>query len=290
MQEFSSSFASTFGAAQASFSGKLASGQRCNHNLIMEFIWLKVPQWEKYESLLHGFMGRRGGKSDGPYAGLNVSYRVGDDPKIVSQNVCDMKQAVGIHDGRIITMKQVHGEQIIEVKSKNIKEAGEGDGMMTREKDAFLAVLTADCVPIVFVVPQQKITAVVHAGWRGTLAGIAAKMVQLLNREHGTSSDGVEAALGPAIGPCCYEVKEDVSRPLIQRWGKIAEPCVETREGQSYLDLRRLNRAILEQAGVPSEQIHHVGPCTSCTPDEFFSYRREKKETGRQISFIGWAS
>jgi copper oxidase (laccase) domain-containing protein len=65
---------------------------------------------------------------------------------------------------------------------------------------------------------------------------------------------------------------------------------VETRESQSYLDLRRLNRAILEQAGVPSEQIHHVGPCTSCTPDEFFSYRREKKETGRQISFIGWAS
>ena len=77
----------------------------------MEFTWLKVPQWEEYETLLHGFMGRRGGKSVGPYAGLNISYRVGDDAKIVSQNVCDMKQAVRIHDGRIITMKQIHGER-----------------------------------------------------------------------------------------------------------------------------------------------------------------------------------
>ena len=141
----------------------------------MEFAWLKVPQWEKYETLLHGFMGRRGGKSVGPYAGLNVSYRVGDDAKIVSQNVCDMKQAVGIHDGRIITMKQIHGDQIIDVKDRNIKEAGEGDGMKTGENEAFLGILTADCVPILFVAPEAKIVAVVHAGWRGTLAGIALK-------------------------------------------------------------------------------------------------------------------
>ncbi|HSE89471.1 MAG TPA: peptidoglycan editing factor PgeF [Candidatus Binatia bacterium] len=256
----------------------------------MEISWLKVPRWEKYETLLHGFMGRRGGKSVGPYAGLNVSYRVGDDAKIVSQNVCDMKQAVGIHDGSIITMKQVHGDQIIEVKHVNVKEAGEGDGMKTGEKEAFLGILTADCVPILLVVPDKKIVAAVHAGWRGTLAGIATKMVGLFGSENGISPDAVEAALGPAIGPCCYDVKEDVSRPLIERWGKIAEPCVENREGKTYLDLRRLNRAIMEQAGVPSKQIYDVGPCTSCSPDEFFSYRREKKETGRQISFIGWAS
>ena len=256
----------------------------------MEFAWLKVPQWESYQGLLHGFMGRRGGKSVGPYAGLNVSYRVGDDAKIVSQNVCDIKLAVGIHDGRIITMKQVHGDHIIELKDKNIKEAGEADGMVTPEKDAFLGVLTADCVPILFVAPHKEIAAVVHAGWRGTLAGIAAKMVGLLDSQYGISPDAVEAALGPAIGSCCYEVKDDVSRPLIERWGKIAEPCMEHRNGRTYLDLRRLNRAILEQAGVPLEQIYDVGPCTSCAPDEFFSYRREEKETGRQISFIGWAS
>jgi YfiH family protein len=256
----------------------------------MEITWLKVSQWERYDGLLHGFIGRRGGKSVGPYAGLNTSYRVGDDPRVVSQNVCDMKQVVGIHDGRIITMKQVHGDQIIEVKDKNIKEAGEADGMLTREKDAFLGVLTADCVPVLFIAADRKIAAVVHAGWRGTLAGIAAKTVRLLNSQHGISPEAVEAALGPAIGPCCYQVKEDVSRPLVERWGKIAELCVEHRNGKTYLDLRRLNRAILEQAGVTSQQIYQVGPCTSCAPDEFFSYRRTRKDTGRQISFIGWAS
>ncbi len=256
----------------------------------MEINWFKVPQWEKYGALLHGFMGRRGGNSVGPYAGLNVSYRVGDDPKIVSQNVCDMKLAVGIHDGRIITMRQVHGDRIIEVEDNHIKEAGEGDGMVVREQDAFLGVLTADCVPILFVAPEQRIAAVVHAGWRGTLAGIGAKMIHLLDSQHDVSPTTVEAALGPAIGSCCYEVKDDVLTPLTQRWGKIAEPCVKNTEGKTYLDLRRLNRAILEQAGVPSTQIYEVGPCTSCSADQFFSYRREKKETGRQISFIGWAS
>ena len=275
---------------KAIFRGALASVQGCNHNSNMEVTWLKVPQWEKYQTLLHGFMGRRGGKSVGPYAGLNVSYRVGDDAKIVSQNVCDMKLAVGIHDGRIITMRQVHGDQILDVRDRNVKEAGEGDGMKTREKEAFLGILTADCVPILFVVPEEKIVAVVHAGWRGTLAGIGPKMVRLLESQHGVSASAIEAAMGPAIGPCCYEVQQDVSRPLVERWGKIAELCVEPREGKIFLDLRRLNRAILEKAGVPSHKIYRGGPCTSCAPDEFFSYRREKKATGRQLSFIGWAS
>src|SRR5262244_229008 len=108
----------------------------------MEVTWLKVPQWEGYTGLLYGFMGRRGGKSVGPYAGLNVSYRVGDDAKTVSQNVCDVKLAVGIHDGRIVTMRQVHGDHIVEVNDKKLKEAGEADGTMTAESDIYLGVLT----------------------------------------------------------------------------------------------------------------------------------------------------
>ena len=255
----------------------------------MKLNWLRVEQWNRYPDLLHGFLGRQGGKSVGPYAGLNVSYRVGDDAKIVSQNVCDMKLAVGIHDGRIITMNQVHGDHIVEVKETKIKEAGEADGMVTREKDAYLGVLTADCVPILFVAPEQRIAAAVHAGWRGTLAGIAAKTVGILREQYGVATDGMEAALGPAIGACCYEVKEDVSRPLVVKWGKLAEIALEFREAKTFLDLRSLNRAILERAGIPSQQILSVGPCTCCAANDFFSYRRERKKTGRQISFIGWA-
>jgi YfiH family protein len=256
----------------------------------MEMIQLKVSQWEKYGGLLHGFIGRRGGKSVGPYAGLNMSHRVSDDPKVVSQNVCDMKLAVGIHDGRIVTMKQVHGDQIVEVKDKKLKEAGEADGMMTAATDIFLGVLTADCVPILFIAPKNKLVAAVHAGWRGTLAGIAEKAVRLFNDRYGVEASELEVALGPSIGSCCYEVKDDVADPLLKRWGGIAQASIQNRDGKTYLDLRLLNRGVLAQAGIPATNIFQVGPCTSCSPTDFFSYRRERSETGRQISFIGWLS
>jgi hypothetical protein len=256
----------------------------------MDITWLQVSQWERYDGLLHGFMGRRGGNSVGPYAGLNVSYRVGDDNQVVSQNVCDVKHLVGIHDGKIVTMKQVHGDQIVEVKDKALKETGEADGMVTAGTGIHLGVLTADCVPILIVAPKHKIVAAVHAGWRGTLMGIAGKMVRQFNDSFGVRADEVEAALGPSIGACCYEVKDDVTRPLREKWGRTADANIQTREGKSFVDLRSLNRAILESAGVPSTEIFQIGPCTSCASDEFFSYRRERKETGRQISFVGWVS
>jgi len=256
----------------------------------MELNWLKVSQWERYDGLLHGFMGRRGGNSVGPYAGLNASYRVGDDNQVVSQNVCDVKQAAGIHDGKIVTMRQVHGDQIVEVKDKALKETGEADAMVTAGTGIHLGVLTADCVPILIVAPKHKIVAAVHAGWRGTLMGIAGKMVRQFNDSFGVRADEVEAALGPSIAACCYEVKDDVTGPLREKWGRTADANVQTRDGKLFVDLRSLNRAILESAGVPSKQIFQIGPCTSCASDEFFSYRREKKATGRQISFVGWLS
>jgi polyphenol oxidase len=256
----------------------------------MKINWLKVPQWENETRLLHGFMGRQDGKSLGAYAGLNVSYRVGDDPKIVSQNVCDMKLAVGIHDGRIITMKQVHGDCLIEVKDTNVKEAGEADGMVTRAQNAFLGVLTADCVPMLFLAREQKIVAVVHAGWRGTLNGIAGKTVKFFLENYGVLPSELEVALGPSIDACCYEIGRDVAQPLIEQWDELATSSIEIRDNKTYLHLRNLNEGILHRAGVPQSQIFRVGPCTSCAKDDFFSYRREKKQTGRQISFIGWQS
>jgi len=256
----------------------------------MDIASLQVPSWEKHLGLLHGFMGRRGGKSVGPYAGLNVSYRVGDDAKVVSQNVCDLKLAIGIHDGRVVTMKQVHGDDIVEVADTNIKEAGPADAMVTAQPNVFLGVLTADCVPILFVAPKERFVAAVHAGWRGTLAGISAKTVKYFADKYNIASGSLEAALGPSIGACCYEVGDDVVEPLRARWGKLAGACIERSAAKPHLDLRRLNHAILAEAGLPAERIFELGPCTGCAADEFFSYRRAGKETGRQMSIIGWQS
>jgi hypothetical protein len=254
----------------------------------MEMNRLTVAQWENYAGLLHGFMGRRGGKSVGVYAGLNTSYRVGDDPKIVSQNVCDMKLAVGIHDGKVVTMRQMHGDDIIEVKDKQLKEAGECDGMLTAENDIYLGVLTADCVPLLFIAAKQRLAAAVHAGWRGTLAGITEKTVRLFKDQYLVDASELEVALGPSIGVCCYEVKEDVFGPLMKKWGSLTTPSVAVKEGKTFINLRRLNRDILRAAGVPGKQLFEIGPCTACSPADFFSYRREQSETGRQISVVGW--
>jgi YfiH family protein len=254
----------------------------------MEMNRLQVSQWQNYSGLLHGFMGRRGGKSAGRYAGLNVSYRVGDDNQVVSQNVCDMKLAIGIHDGKVVTMRQQHGDNIIEVTDKKIKEAGEADGMVTAESGVYLGALTADCVPLLFIAPKQKLAAAVHAGWRGTLAGIAEKTVRLFKSQYDVAASELEVALGPSIGVCCYEVKDDVAGPLMKKWGRLTTPSIAVKDGKSYINLSRLNRDILREAGVPGKQLFQVGPCTRCAAADYFSYRREGGETGRQISVIGW--
>ena len=255
----------------------------------MDLLSLKVPSWEERGGLLHGFLGRRGGKSAGAFAGLNLSFRVGDDPQTVKDNFCDMKKAVGVHNLKIVTMTQVHGDRIVDVHDKRLKEAGEADAMATEEPGIFLGVLTADCVPILFSARGRKLAAVAHAGWRGTLAGIAAKMVGHLSDRYNVDPGSVEAALGPAIGACCYEIGTDVSEPLIEKWGSRAQKSLQSRDCKQFLDLRELNRLLLQDAGVPPEQIFEIGPCTRCAAEDFFSYRRDKKETGRQISFVGFA-
>jgi hypothetical protein len=148
--------------------------------------------------------------------------------------------------------------------------------------------LTADCVPILFLAPRQRLVAAVHAGWRGTLAGIAEKTVRLFTNQYGVAAADLEVALGPSIGPCCYEVKEDVAGPLRKKWGRWTTPSILVKDAKSFVNLRRLNRDILRGSGIPGNHLFEVGPCTSCTPDDFYSYRRAGNETGRQISVIGW--
>jgi YfiH family protein len=230
-------------------------------------------------------MGRRGGKSVGPYAGLNVSYRVGDDSKVVSQNVCDMKLAVGIHEGRIVTMRQVHGDSIVEVKDKRLKEAGEADGMITAEPGIYLGVLTADCVPLLFIAPKQRLAAAVHAGWRGTAQGIAGKTVADLAAAAGGSARDIVAAIGPAIGPCCYEVGPEVRAAFQARTARLTARAWSRRRDRDVIDLRLAVTEILVAAGVA--RVTSIGPCTRCSPDHC-SFRRDGAAAGRQASVIGW--
>ncbi len=258
----------------------------------MDIVWLKVPAWENLDGMIHGFLGRKGGKSLGHYSSLNLSVSVGDNLQTVKDNLCDLKKVVGAHDLRIVTMTQRHQDHIAEVTDHRAKNAGEADGMITKEREIFLGVLTADCVPILFAARSQKVTAVVHAGWRGTMAGLPGKMIRHLGERYQVKPEDLEVALGPAIGPCCYEIKEDVSKLLLARWKEITEQSLQERNGKLFLDLRKLSILQLDNVGIPHSKIFTIGPCTSCASDDFFSYRCDSDngdhETGRQLSFIGW--
>ena len=246
---------------------------------------LRVPGWDTIPNLVHGFLGRRGGVSRGPFAELNLSYRVGDAPEMVQENWRRVRDDTG--GLRCARMQQVHGDRVVTIDNADV-DGGEADAMVTCTSGTATGVLTADCVPILLVAPGHHIVAAVHAGWRGTLAGVARRAVQHIEQAFGTQAAEVHAALGPSIDGCCYEVDRSIADALEQRWGTQSDAVSRDRGPKPMVDLRRVNTAILEGAGVRRAQIVNVGPCTRCAATEYFSHRAANGPTGRQWSFIGW--
>lgn len=255
----------------------------------MKILRLEVPEWNRFSGLAHGFLGRLGGRSLPPYASLNLSYDNGDDLHTVKQNWCDLKLAIGLSGINVITAKQVHSDTILKVSNSTGREAGIGDGLMTDVPRLFLGVMAADCVPLLFVEPTRKVAAAVHAGWRGTAAGIGPRAVTLMREIYRIDPAALHVAMGPSIGPCCYEVGAEVAAQLAVNWREELRGAWRSEGVKGRLDLRALNEAQLLGVGIPRPHIRKIGPCTACYVRDFFSYRKEGK-TGHQLSFIGWLS
>jgi hypothetical protein len=245
---------------------------------------LRVPGWEKVQGLVHGFFGRKGGASGGAYASLNLSSRVGDDPAAVARNRMLVEQsAKGL---TLVGMRQVHGTEVVRV-CEPLQTAGPADGMYTTVGGLGLAVLSADCVPVLMVAPAARVAVAIHAGWRGTAAGVVPGAVKAVCGDLGLRPADLRIALGPAIGACCYEVERAIGDELTDRWGAMPEAW-HPAGSHGRLDLRAANRAMLVGLGVPEDRVELVGSCTSCEPERFFSHRRSGGRTGRQLSFVGW--
>lgn len=247
---------------------------------------LHVGAWCDIPRLRHGFFGRRGGSSSGALSSLNLSAAVSDDPAALQANWAAVRAAMrGLS---LVRMRQVHGERIVPVRDAE-QRIGEADGMMTDVAGLALTVLTADCVPLLMVNPSRQIVAAVHAGWRGTLAGIAGGATRMAEGEWGTEPHEWQIAMGPAIGGCCYEVDAEIGQRLESRWGEMPDAWSRFgRKGQ--LDLRAANRAILVRRGMRPESIFAIGPCTACAQTDFFSHRGSHGQAGRQLSYLGWSA
>ncbi len=249
----------------------------------------------------HAFSTRRGGVSRQPYTGtLNLAFGRGDEDQVVLENLARFAAAAGLDEATIVSRPQIHSDIICRVGREN---CGEGyflrehipacDGYVTDERGVTLGIKTADCVPILFEARRAgKVFAVgaVHAGWRGTVAGIAPKCVRMLCETFGALPCEIYAAIGPHIGRCCYEVGREVYLAACMEAGEETASRFfvshDPLTGQSFCDLGGLNRALLEQAGLPQENIDLRALCTCCRGDLFYSHRASGGLRGSLLNVI----
>jgi YfiH family protein len=222
----------------------------------------------------HGFTTRDGGVSAGPFASLNLGGAVGDDPGAVAENWRRLAAETGLGFARV---RQVHGDRVVPLDAGG-PPCEEADAVTTAAPGVAACVSVADCVPVLLADPRSGAVAAVHAGWRGSLARIAARAVEALVRAHGARPEELLAAVGPSIGPCCYEVSEDLARQFREAFGDAALPAPRR------LDLWHANAAALAEAGVRRADV--LRRCTSCERERFFSHRRDRGRTGRQVGFV----
>ena len=223
-------------------------------------------RWEA-EGYAVAFTTRLGGVSEGPYASLNLGRKSGDDVECVDENRRRMCEAVGADLEKLALNYQVHSTRVL--RAAPAMRGEHADGLWTDEPGLPILAMSADCLPIVLARAgaDDPAVAVLHAGWKGLLAGIVEAGVDALGG--GT----LTAAIGPGIGPCCYEVGEEVATPFRERFG-------DDVMRESRLDLWTSAERALRAAGV--EQIDRLDRCTACEPETFFSHRRDAGRTGRQ--------
>ncbi|GMT95957.1 peptidoglycan editing factor PgeF [Corallococcus caeni] len=233
----------------------------------------------------HGFATRAGGVSEGPYASLNLGFSVGDERPRVEENHRRLAQAAGARLGALCRVSQVHGDTVLEARGEADEvlrpTLGEADALWTEGEGSWVAVGTADCVPVLIVDPRGRRVAAVHSGWKGTDLEISARAVEALVAR-GSQPEHLLAAVGPCIQACCYEVSAELGDRFRARFG----PDVVRAGDKPHLDLPLAVKASLMKAGLKPGQVDVLQACTACDPDRFFSHRRDAGRTGRHLNYV----
>jgi polyphenol oxidase len=269
---------------------------------------LELVPFSRFPWLVHGFSTRLGGVS--PLESekvLNLGFMEWDARENVLENRRRFQSALGASDLDLVPLKQIHSD-IIRVFPGPATELCRGDASSTDHPGLLVAIQTADCVPILLVDPQKRAVAAIHAGWRGTLARITQKAVGQMQFEFGSKPSDLLAAIGPSIGPCCYEVAAEFVTKFTAQFAAAADYFDEPRSGEEpnplqwlnmkppghqpppknvHLDLRKANRSQLAAAGLLAKNIYVSNLCTACHTSLLFSHRREGPLSGRLMSAIG---
>lgn len=233
---------------------------------------------------IHGFPERTGGVSTGLRASLNLGKTWGDDPALVDANRARLAAHVGFPVEALQMMRHVHGTGVWRV-GEPVPEPPEFDALVCAEVGPVLTTFAADCVPILFADPVARVCGSAHAGWRGTVAGVATRVIDRMV-ELGSRPSDVRVALGPSIGPCCFEVGPEVVAAFRDRFGD-APGLFVAGPRKEHVDLRVALAAGLVEAGVARDHLDAAPPCTRCEATRFFSYRRDGRDGGVHMGFIG---
>ena len=248
----------------------------------------------------HAFSTRVGGVSRLPHtASLNLAYGRGDDEGTVIRNLELFGAEANFDPKSVISLPQIHSDIIYKVDGRDAGQGyyicdniREGDGYVTDSPEITLGVKSADCVPILFeAFDGETVIAVgaVHAGWRGSVKGIAPRCARMLCSEYGADMKNIRVAIGPCIHKCCFEVGEDFVGEFAASLGEeLARRFITPAQidGKYFCDLVALNKHLLTDAGILPEHIEDIDRCTCCEPEIFFSHRYSKGQRGTMLSII----
>lgn len=243
-----------------------------------------------YRELDHFVSTRNGGFSSPPYDSLNLGFHVGDNPEIVLKNRKQLALALCIPLDHFTIARQIHGCNV-KIVTEELRGSGAftydtaisaTDAMVTSIPGICLTLLQADCVPVLFFDVKKKAIGIAHAGWRGTIGMVAQSTVRVLKEKFDCSPNDILVGIGPSIGPCCYEVGQEIIDQIEEVFQpKKGDIYSKTSDGKGYFNLWEANKIQLVQTGIPERNIEIARICTSCNHSQFFSYRHQNTETGR---------
>ena len=254
--------------------------------------FIAIPSLDAFPELVHGFTTRFGGVSTGDYATLNLNFNRPDPESNVKKNYEILSNELEVPLDNMVLSHQVHDKRILKVTKEHrgmgiVRERSYKniDGLVTQEPCLMLVTYYADCVPIYFYDPVDKVIGLAHSGWRGTLLNIGGETVRAMKESFGCSPENVFVSFGPHIKTCCFEVDHDVADVFISTY-TWAGSYITKRAGNWIIELESIIIKILTEQGVLERIISGCRICKKCNRDVFFSHRGSKNQTGTGAAFL----
>ncbi len=266
---------------------------RWKWNNYNEVRYINIPDWAEM-GVMTAFTARSGGFSQDEFYSLNMGLHVGDDKDRVIRNRELVLKGLNSALANIVCGEQVHGTEVAVINKEDIGKGAYDfstalkgiDAMVTNVPHLFLATFYADCYPLYLFDPSKRVIGIAHSGWKGTMGRIGAITAQTMRDKFGTDIEDLLIFIGPGIGKCCFEINAELASKVQKEFKQLNNILTEDKKG-FFWDLENTNRQVLLQMGIKEDHIITSNLCTSCHINDFYSYRRDKGQTGRMAAIIG---